>query len=136
MADGLGDSELLHKALSAREGQLNEARGKFAAVAEIPSVDFKALEADLANRVEHWRGLLTRQVPQARQIVRKLLPSPLRFVPHGERLKGYFEFEGQAALGRLLFGAAGCPEYGGVPTGIENLWTIPVVGTTRDLTAA
>ena len=37
----------------------------------------KALEEDLANRVQHWRGLLTRQVPQARQILRKLLPSPL-----------------------------------------------------------
>ena len=54
-------------------------------------------------------GTSTRQVPQARQILRKLLPSPLRFTPHGERVKGYFEFEGQAALGRLLFGAAGSP---------------------------
>jgi hypothetical protein len=64
---GRKQRELLHKALSAREGQLNEARGKLSAVAEIPSVDFKALEADLANRVEHCRGLLTRQVTQARQ---------------------------------------------------------------------
>jgi hypothetical protein len=34
--------------------------------------------------------------PQARQILRKLLPSPLRFTRHDERVKGYFEFEGQA----------------------------------------
>ena len=34
----------------------------------------KALEADLANRVEHWRGLLTLEVPQARQIAQEVTP--------------------------------------------------------------
>ena len=50
--------------------------------------------------------------------------------------KGEFDFRGEASLGRLITGLAGFPHTVASPPGFENLWTVPVVGTTRNLTAA
>jgi hypothetical protein len=80
-----------------------------AAKLSTPTVDPDVLERELLKRLEDWRGLLSRHVPQARQILRKLLPEPLRFTPSGDRVDGYFSFEGAAALGRLLSGRGGHP---------------------------
>lgn len=105
--------------MTEREQQLSAAKAEAHGLA-FRRVDGDVLERDLLSRLEDWRGLFSRHVPQARQILRKLLPSPLRFTPHGERLAGYFDFEGEAALGRLLAGSAACPTSVASPRGYEE----------------
>ena len=71
---------------------------------QITDLDVPRIQRDLRDRLEDWQGLLTRHVPQARQILRKLLPHPLVLTP---RLKGKnkrYEFTGQASLGKVLAG--------------------------------
>ena len=43
--------------------------------------DTQQLQADLTGTLTEWRGLLSRQVPQARQILKKLLAKPIVFMP-------------------------------------------------------
>jgi hypothetical protein len=64
------------------------------------------LERDLRDRLTEWRGLLRRHVPQARQIIKKLLVKPLQFMPSIEGDSRHYEFTAQIALGRVSSGIA------------------------------
>jgi hypothetical protein len=55
-------------------------------------------------RLSDWRGLLSRQVAQSRQILKKLLAGRIVF---RQREDGVYEFSGQASLGRVLAGIVG-----------------------------
>jgi hypothetical protein len=66
-----------------------------------------------------WRGALRRHVPQARQILRKLLVGKLTMKPFRVGRKGAFEFSGQASLGRFLASVPGLPQAVASPPGFE-----------------
>lgn len=55
-------------------------------------------------RLDDWRGLLARHVPQARQILKKLLAGPVRFMPEREGIRQRWRFSGAATLETLLAG--------------------------------
>lgn len=69
--------------------------------------DRGAVEAHVRQELARWRELLTRNVQAGRQLLREALVGPLRFTPEGRA----FRFEGEAAIGQLLAGAAAlqCP---------------------------
>jgi hypothetical protein len=55
-------------------------------------------------RANDWRGLLSRQIAQSRQILKKLLVGRIVF---RQRPDGSYEFSGQASLGRILASVVG-----------------------------
>jgi hypothetical protein len=72
----------------------------------------------VAARVADWGEVLTRQVAQSRQILKKLLVSRIAF---RRRDDGTYEFSGQASLGKLLAGIV-CTKAGVAPTGFEPVF--------------
>ncbi len=72
----------------------------------IVQVDLPQIQGELHKRLDDWRGLLTRHIAQARQILRKLLVGRLTFTPKEDANGKYYEFSGQGTLGRLLEGIA------------------------------
>src|SRR5262249_11193809 len=68
----------------------------------------------LRARVDDWRGLLRRHVPQARQILRKLFPKPLLLGPDEEG----FALRGQASIEKLVTGLP-CANVVASPAGFE-----------------
>lgn len=77
------------------------------------------LEQAVRARLEDWRGLLTRNVQGARQLLREVLEGPLKFTPEN----GAYRFEGHAAMGRLL-GTAGLATLMASPKGIEYFYML------------
>ncbi len=83
----------------------------------------RRLQRDLRRRLDDWQGLLNRHVPQARQILRKLLPHPLVLTPRIEGKRPQYEFSGQASLGKVLAGVmdeSGRSTSGAFPLGIRT----------------
>lgn len=75
------------------------------------------IEHELRTYLKEWSGLAQRHPAQARQILRKLLPSRIRVwreVREGEKV---YLFEGEAALGNFFNGIAHVEKIG-VPNGI------------------
>jgi hypothetical protein len=67
-----------------------------------PALDPARLRADLRARLDDWRGLLTRHIPQARQIIRKLLTSAILFTPTSKGRPRRYEFRLEASLAKLI----------------------------------
>jgi hypothetical protein len=76
-------------------------------------LDLQQLQRDVEARLSDWRGLLSRQIAQSRQILKRLLVGRIVF---RQRPDGVYEFSGQASLGRLLAGIL-CTKAGVAPTG-------------------
>ncbi len=90
---------------------------------QLTDLDVPSLRRDLRHRLVDWQGLLNRHVPQARQILRKLLPHPLTLTPRIEGKTRQYEFKGQASLGNVLTGvmdAGGRSTSGAIPLGIRT----------------
>jgi site-specific DNA recombinase len=70
--------------------------------------DYDQLEKELQAHFEaSWQTILTRQVVQTRQILRKLLgPDRLPFIPITNERGSQYEFKGTASIGRLVVGPA------------------------------
>jgi hypothetical protein len=66
-------------------------------------INQRAMEATVREKLATWRALLTREVPDGRELLRQVLAGPLGFTPDGRS----YRFEGEAAIGRLLTGTAG-----------------------------
>ena len=87
---------------------------------QITDLEVPRLGRDLHHRLKDWQGLLSRHVPQARQILRKLLPHPLVLTPRVTGKKTQYEFRGQASLGKVLAGVmdeSGRSTSGAIPVG-------------------
>jgi hypothetical protein len=67
--------------------------------------DPKALERELRAKLADWRTLLRKHVPQARQVLKKLLAGPLVFSVRDGKQR-YYEFRAPIALGRIISGLA------------------------------
>jgi hypothetical protein len=79
--------------------------------AQAVPTDLGKVHAQLRAYLDEWRKLLSKHVGQARQILRKLVDGKLVFTPkENANGKRYYEFTGQATLGRLLEGASLFPK--------------------------
>lgn len=72
-------------------------------------VSLAGLEPRLRAKLADWRGLLQRNVQDARAVLRALLVGPLRFTPIVEARRRGYAFEGAIALDRLLSGVIEWP---------------------------
>ena len=79
------------------------------------------LQDELQAYLADWQGLLRSAPIQGRQIIRKLLVGRLTVTPQTHEGGRYYEFSGEATLGRLLAGVFGVS---GVvaPTGFEPVF--------------
>ena len=103
-----GDLPSILAALKDRERQREEFRRRLrdAERAVAAGRAAQSLEEVVRARLADWTGLLQRQVPQARQILKKLLRGSLLFAPKIEEDEGFFEFQGDVSLERILAGIA------------------------------
>ena len=60
----------------------------------------------------------------------------MQFTPFVDDTRRGYRFAGDAVIEGLLSGVVSVPWQMASPPGFENLWRVPVVGTTCDLTAA
>jgi hypothetical protein len=112
-----GDLAALLGAIKSREqrrGKVQEELTGIQGLERVASFDPRQLQQELEARLADWRDLLGRQVPVARQILKKLLVGRIAFrqTPAG------IEFTGQASLGKVLAGVVGT-KAGVAPTGFE-----------------
>jgi hypothetical protein len=71
--------------------------------AAMPKVDRHTLRADLKRRTNEWREPLTANVPQARQLLRKVLADRLTVTPEGNADR-YSTITGEGTLTKILAG--------------------------------
>ena len=74
-------------AITEREAQRSRAQQEFAALDQVEQAhgfDLRRAEQDLRAKLADWRGLLSRNVAQARQALRSLVPERLTFTPKNE----------------------------------------------------
>ncbi len=96
-----GEMKALVQAVKDRESERERLERQLARASSRAAFDLNrpGVEAHLRDKLADWRGLLDRRVPQARQILRKLLPGKsLMF----EAKDGYYEFWADASVEKLL----------------------------------
>lgn len=116
-----GDLPTLIQAVKDRErrrAHLQEQLSALNGCDRVRRFDLQQVGQELRARLEGWRGLLCRQVGQARQILRKFLVGRPIFTPKEDASGRYYEFSGQATLGRLLEGLV-LPKSRVSPAGFE-----------------
>ena len=70
-------------------------------------VDWRAVERQARAKLADWRGLLTRNIGEARQLLRELLDgAAIQITPFDERGRRGFRFKGVVKVGGLLEGFA------------------------------
>ena len=89
------------------------------------------IERELRVRVDDWRGLLRRHVPQARQILRKLLVDRVVFTPRTD----HYEFMGAWTLGKLVNGVVDLLQRMASPTSCARFFTQGFHTSTREIAA-
>ena len=123
-----GDLPTLVQAMKAREARravvLDELRAL--ELAGRPT-DASALREELRGRLEEWNALLDRQTSQARQILKKLLAGPIRFVPETDGRREGWRFRGNGSLVKLLAGSQWASMVAS-PSGSIPEWTPDVIG--------
>jgi len=75
---------------------------------ELDQTDYDELEQELRDHFKKsWQTILSRQVDQTRQILRKLFNGDrLPFIPTTNGAISQYEFKGTASIGRLVVGRA------------------------------
>lgn len=110
IGDGTGTPGALTAALREAEHQRTAVLAQLAEIATLAHVadlDSPQLRRLLWSIVSTWRTALQKNVPSARQILRKLLVGRLRFTPAGH---AGFVFEGEGRLDPLLAGTIPVPK--------------------------
>jgi len=85
-----------------RRDELPEAIASYERITVLP-FDRRTIEQQVRRPLGGWRALLAKHTAEGRQLLRKVLAGPLRFIPEGRT----YRFEGEAAVGQLLAGTAG-----------------------------
>ncbi|MGH7265673.1 MAG: recombinase family protein [Candidatus Rokuibacteriota bacterium] len=119
VAEG-GDLPALLDAIKTREQRKRRLQEELAGpqnLERVAAADTSQLQRELEARLADWRGLLGRQVPVARQILKKLLVGRIVFRETDQGI----EFTGQASLGRILAGIVDT-KAGVAPTGFEPVF--------------
>ena len=102
----------------ARKAALVAELEALAGLTSAADLDTARLKRDARARVADVRALLGRHVPQARQMLRKLLAEPIRVAPIREDGRKGLRFEGRLVFDRLLAGAGlGLPGVGTLHSG-------------------
>jgi hypothetical protein len=105
-----------------RRRQIQEAIQALSSERHIASLDVTRIWRDLARKLTDWQGLLARQAPEARGILRELLVGKLVFTPREDARGRYYEFTGQGTLSELLAGVI-CTDGLVTPAGNDRIWT-------------
>jgi hypothetical protein len=120
-----GELSTIIQAIREREGHRDILRRRVAnldAAARASQFDPETVERALHAKLADWRGLLRKHVPQARQILRKLLgKNRLQFKPYRNGRDRGYEFTAQLSIGALLAGIA-CATMVASPTGFEPVF--------------
>jgi len=114
-----GDLKVLLEGIRAREQRrrtLQEELAGLQGLRPVTAGDLQQLQQDVEARLSDWRGLLSRQITQSRQILKKLLVGRIVF---RQTPDGGYEFSGEASLGRILAGIV-CTKAGVAPTGTAH----------------
>ena len=125
-----GPLKTLVSAIKTAERQVDQVDTELAGLdgrACVSGGERQRIERELRVRLDDWRGLLRRHVPQARQILRKLLVDRVVFTPKTD----YYEFTGSWTLGKLVSGVVDLPQRMVSPTGLGLLWTPEIKGKAR-----
>ena len=112
-----GPLKTLVSAITTAERQADQIEfelGRLDGQAPLTSRDRERINKALRTRLDDWRALLRRHVPQARQILRKLLVDRVVFTPKTD----HYAFVGTWTLGR---GGGPSTTYG-VPKGIYTFY--------------
>jgi hypothetical protein len=89
----------------------------------VRGLDLGRVERDLRAKIADWRGLLARNVAQARQALRSLVPERFTFTTKEENGERFYVFEGLAVLDRRLAGIA-LPKAMVAPMGFEPVFEL------------
>ena len=87
-----------------RRTRLRSELANFDGQAKVAALDTAHLMGNLRERLADWQGLLRRQTPAARQLLRTLLVGRLSFTPHQDPTGRYYEFVGQGSISPLITG--------------------------------
>jgi DNA invertase Pin-like site-specific DNA recombinase len=102
------------KARQARQADLQRAIATAGRGAGL-SLNRRAVERQVRERLTRWRALLTGDTAAGRELFRQVLTGPIRFTPNtAERC---YRFEGEVALGRLFSGIANLAPFMASPAG-------------------
>jgi DNA invertase Pin-like site-specific DNA recombinase len=114
-----GGSETIYEKLRVEEGRRTAIRDQLSTLTEIrraTSLDSSRLVLDLRARINDLRGLLTRQVSEARSILKTVLNGSLTLQPIEVGGKAGYRFYGTGSYGSLMTyscasndGRNGCP---------------------------
>jgi site-specific DNA recombinase len=114
----------LVSALAENQAQLEACQRKLLTAgrqAQSSLADEASLRSRLAAVLADWRGLLQRQIPLARQILKKLLVGSVRCLPSGEGDGRYYAFSTEATATKIL-AAVSHPIMVASPTGFEPVF--------------
>ena len=117
-----GPLKTLVSAIKTAERQVEQINTELAGLdgrTRVSGGERQRIERELRVRLDDWRGLLRRHVPQARQILRKLLVDRVVFTPTTD----CYEFTGSWTLGKLVSGVVDLPQRMASPTGPNRLQT-------------
>ncbi|HUP35639.1 MAG TPA: recombinase family protein [Candidatus Limnocylindria bacterium] len=113
--DGSGAMEDVKRRLqddAARRDVLVAELATWERLGDTASLDAERLKREVRARAADVRALLGRHVPQARQMLRKLLAAPIRLEPVTIEARRGYRFDGQLTFERVLGGLA-LPNPGG-----------------------
>lgn len=106
----LQKEEVAKKTLAARLGELDR-------LADLAQTDGKQIERTLAEQVADVKRLLGQNIPQTRQIMRKLIPGPIVCTPFNDTRRGGYAITATGTYAGLLAGEPPV-KYGGGEGGI------------------
>ena len=104
-----GPLKSLVSAIKRTENQVDQVEfelGRLEGQDPLTSRDRDRISKDLRTCLNDWRALLHRHIPQARQILRKLLVERVVFTPKTD----HYEFVGTWTLGKLVSGVVNLPQ--------------------------
>jgi site-specific DNA recombinase len=112
-----GELTPLVAALETHERQRRDLQARLAAASvEQPAVDVPAVRRTLRSYLKDWQGLLRGQLPQAQQVLRRLVIGRLSMTPDRD---GSYRFAGRGTVRPLLGGRV---PNGSSPTGFEPVF--------------
>jgi hypothetical protein len=139
LLDALGDGSLPRdevagrlNAEKSRKDTLTAERGRLTSVLRATDIDAARIKAELLVKIQDVKALLGRHIPQARQMLRKLLADKIELEPVGHGRERGYKFRGALTVDRLIAGdTLAKPEInntsdGGGPNGIRTRVSVAI----------
>jgi hypothetical protein len=87
-----------------RKDALATERDRLRGTLKLAGFDADKIKSDLQQKVRDVKRVLGRQIPQARQMLRKLLADKIELEPVGSGRQRAFKFRGALTIDRLIAG--------------------------------